>query len=104
MPKRKPQINFQVDNNMKLLYDEAKVQGHWVTRLCAAGLLLMIEDASVRVRALARLREWEAEYDAANEEDIREFVENAGAEMQAAARGSARARKPRPAKRRAARG
>lgn len=104
MPKRKPQINFQVENNMKMLYDEAKVQGHWVTRLCAAGLLMMIEDAAVRARALSRLRDWEAEFDKASPAEIREFVEAAGAEMRAAARGSGRARKPQPAKKRAARG
>ncbi|GMU84308.1 MAG: hypothetical protein AMXMBFR47_41780 [Planctomycetota bacterium] len=104
MAKRKPQINFQVENNMKLLYDEAKAHGHWVTRLCAAGLLMMIEDADVRARALSRLRDWEAEYEKASAAEIRAFVEDAGAEMRAAARGSVRARKSLPAKRKAARG
>lgn len=104
MNRRKPQINFQVENNMKMLYDEAKAHGHWVTRLCAAGLLLMIEDGVSRNRALSRLRDWEAEYDAATEAEIRTFVEGAGAEMRAAARGSAPARKSPRAKRKGSRG
>jgi hypothetical protein len=62
MINRRPQINFQVDEAMKTLYEQAKLSGHWVTRLCSAGLLLMIEDAQVRARAVNRLCEWEAEY------------------------------------------
>lgn len=93
MTQRKPQINFQVEDNMKLLYDEAKSHGHRVTRLCAAGLLLMVEDADARNRALSRLRDWEAEYDAATEADIRAFVEGAATEMRVAARGNRPTRK-----------
>ena len=44
MPERRPQINFQVDETMKALYTEARQQGHWVTRFCAAGFLLMVEE------------------------------------------------------------
>ena len=62
MPQRRPQINFQVDQALKLLYDEAQEQGHWVARLCAAGFLLMVEDPAARARAISRLREWEVEY------------------------------------------
>jgi hypothetical protein len=80
MGKRKPQINFQVEEPMKLLYEEAKISGHWVTRFCSAGLLLMVEDPAVRLRALNRLREWEAEYGDASLEDIRTFVQNVQAD------------------------
>ena len=103
MPERRPQINFQVDRTMKLLYQEAKTQGHWVTRLCAAGFLLMVEDARARGRALMRLREWEAEYADASPRDVRAFVEGAQAAMQSGVRGSRRARKARPARKKAKR-
>lgn len=103
MPDRKPQINFQVDPPMKMLYEEAKLQGHWVTRFCAAGLLLLVEDAQVRAHALDRLRDWEAEYADANPDEIRGFVRGAGRAMRAAARGTRLARRALPAKRRAGR-
>jgi len=92
MAKRKPQINFQVDENLKVLYDEAKACGHWVTRLCAAGLLLLVEDPEIRARALNRLREWEAEYADASPDEIRAFVQGAQIALTRAARGS----RPRP--------
>jgi hypothetical protein len=88
MPQRRPQINFQVDEPMKLLYEEARICGHWVTRFCAAGLLLLVEDPRTRVRALNRLREWEAEYADASEDDIRVFVQGVEAALQRSARGS----------------
>ena len=103
MPERRPQINFQVDRTMKLLYQEAKVHGHWVTRLCAAGFLLMVEDARARGRALIRLREWEAEYGDASPQEVKAFVEGAQAALQSGAQGSRRARKARPARRKAKR-
>lgn len=84
---RKPQINFQVDRPLKMLYDEAKASGHWVSRFCAAGLLLMIEDPAARHRAFNRLREWEAEYADSDEEDIRAFVEGVHNAMLSATRG-----------------
>ncbi len=93
MTRRRPQINFQVDPAMKLLYEEARISGHWVTRLCAAGFLLMVEDASARQQALARLRDWEADYDDASPEQIRDFVSGAQAALQAPARGSRPTRK-----------
>jgi hypothetical protein len=101
MAKRRPQINFQVDEPMKLLYDEAKISGHWVTRFCAAGLLLLVEDPRSRVRALNRLREWEAEYADASEEDIRAFVQGAEAALQPPARGTRPARSARPGRKKA---
>lgn len=73
MPTRKPQINFQVDEPLKLLYLEAKRSGLSVTRLCTAGLLLMLEDAAARARAVARLIEWEEQYTVASPEQIRAF-------------------------------
>jgi hypothetical protein len=82
MPKRKPQINFQVEEPMKLLYEEARFNGHWVTRFCAAGFLAMVEDPRLRVRALNRLREWEAKYADADPDDIRAFVQAAESAMQ----------------------
>ena len=85
MPERKPQINFQVVEAMKQLYEEARAQGHWVTRFCAAGLLMMVEDPRTRTRAINRLREWESEFADAPPEKIREFIE----ETEAALRGSA---------------
>lgn len=102
MGPRKPQINFQVEPPLKLLYDEAKFHGHLVTRLCAAGLLKMIEDPQARAAALDRLRDWEAEYADAGAEDIRMFVQGAADALQRGARGSRRAR-PVPAGRRRAR-
>ena len=104
MPTRRPQINFQVDEAMKLLYEEAKISGHWVTRFCAAGLLLMVEDPRTRMRAINRLREWEAEYEDASEQEIRVFVQGAQDAMQRAARGSRPARKARPKGKKAKRG
>lgn len=59
MQPRKAQINFQVDAPLKDLYDRAKRLGHRVPRYCAAGLLLLLEDATVRNRALELLVEWE---------------------------------------------
>ena len=61
MVRRKPQINFQVEPGLKRLYDEAKLSGYRPARLCAAGLLLMVEDAAARQRALERLRAREKE-------------------------------------------
>ena len=104
MTPRKPQINFQVVEPMKVLYEEARIAGHWVTRFCAAGLLLMVENPAFRVRALNRLREWEAEYADASADDIRAFVQGAEHAMQRAARGSRPARAARPARKTAKRG
>lgn len=93
---RRPQINFQVDPAMKVLYDEASLNGHRVTRLCAAGLLLMIEDPVIRHRALLRLRDWETEFADADEEQVREFVQGAEAAMTAGLQESQRGRKAQP--------
>jgi hypothetical protein len=101
MNKRKPQINFQVEEPMKALYDEASNSGHRATRFCAAGLLLLIEDPRLRVRALNRLREWEAEYEDASEDDIRAFVQGAEGALQHSVRGNRPTPKA-PAKRKAA--
>ena len=99
MSTRRPQINFQVDGSMKTLYEESKIHGHWVTRLCAAGFLLMVEDPAARLHALNRLREWEVEFADADPADIRAFVQGAQAAMKAGAPKSRPARKaPRPRK------
>jgi hypothetical protein len=103
MPDRRPQINFQVDRALKRLYEETKEQGHWVTRFCAAGFLLMVEDPAARAQAISRLREWEAEYSNASPKEIRAFVEGAQAAMQRGLPGSPPARPARPAKKRAKR-
>ncbi len=104
MPARRPQINFQVDRPMKLLYEDARLSGHWVTRFCAAGLLVMVEDPVIRRRALNRLRDWEVEYADATADDIRAFVQGAEAAMRRGARGSRPARKARPKRKTAKRG
>lgn len=104
MPSRKPQINFQVERAMKLLYEEAKEQGHWVTRFCAAGFLAMVEDPAFRTRAISRLRDWEAEYEDASESEIRDFVEGAHEAMQRGSQGSRPARPAQPKKKRTKRG
>lgn len=101
---RKPQINFQVSAPMKLLYEEAKLAGHWVARFCAAGLLMMVEDPRLRVRALSRLRDWESQYEQASAGDIRTFVAGAEAALQRAAPGTRPARRARPRRSRAGRG
>ena len=98
---RLPQINFQVQSCMKALYDEARESGHWVTRFCAAGLLMMVEHPELRMKALNRLRDWEAEYEDASAGEIRAFVQGAEAAMQSGARGSRPAPKARPAKKKA---
>ena len=103
MAARKPQINFQVAEHMKTLYEESKTCGHWVTRLCAAGFLLMVEDPVVRQRALNRLREWEAEYAGANADEIRAFVQGAQAALRAAPPRSRPAPKARRGRKRAKR-
>lgn len=99
MPERKPQINFQVEESLKTLYEEAKAAGFSVTRLCAAGLLLLVHDGDVRARAINLLREWEAEYSDASPDEIREFVEAATLAVQRGPRGGLPARKARPGKR-----
>lgn len=104
MANRKPQINFQVEEHLKLLYDEAKEQGHWVTRFCAAGFLLMVEDPGARARAISRLREWEAEFDNASPKQVRAFVEGARDAMRRSARGSRPARSARATKKKLKRG
>ena len=71
---RKPQINFQVEPALKMLYEEVRAWGYRPTRLCAAGFLLMVEDPRVRRRGLARLRHWEADQAGASSEAIREFA------------------------------
>lgn len=98
---RLPQINFQVQPCLKALYEEARESGHWVTRFCAAGLLLMVERADLRMEALNRLRDWEVEFEDASSEEIRAFVQGAEAAMQAGARGTRRAPKAPPAKKKA---
>jgi hypothetical protein len=103
MPDRKPQINFQVEPSMKVLYEEAKGAGHWVTRLCAAGFLLMVEDPALRQQALNRLRDWESAYGASDEEEIRDFVQGAQAALRPPARGSQPARATPRAKKKAKR-
>jgi len=103
MVRRKPQINFQVDECLKTLYEESKAAGHWVTRFCAAGLLLMVEDPVARLRALNRLREWEAQYADATPEQVRAFVQGAQTAMRGGARGS-RPTRPVPRARKKARG
>lgn len=103
MPERRPQINFQVDEAMKLLYEEARISGHWVTRFCAAGLLLMVEDPVSRRRALNRLRDWEVEYEGATPARIRAFVEGAEAAMQGGAPESRPGRKAPAARKKAKR-
>lgn len=103
MPGRKPQINFQVEPPMKVLYDEAKAQGHWVTRLCAAGLLLMVEDPVLRHRAITRLRDWLAEYADASPARIRAFVAGAERALRSGARDSRPGRKALRARKKAKR-
>jgi hypothetical protein len=93
---RNPQINFQVAPCVKTLYDEARQHGHWVARLCAAGLLLMVEDPVARARAISRLRAWEAEFEHASQEQIGEFVAGAQAALQRGARGNRPGRRARP--------
>jgi hypothetical protein len=104
MPGRKPQINFQVDESLKTLYEEAKASGFSVTRLCAAGLLLLVADSEVRRRALNLLRDWENQYDDASAEEIRSFVEGAQHAVRRGAQDILPARKSRPAKKAARRG
>jgi hypothetical protein len=104
MGKRRPQINFQVDQSMKLLYEEAKASGHWVTRFCAAGFLMMVEDPKLRARAISRLREWEVDYADASEDEIRGFVEGAEAAMRSASPSSRRVRKAPRSRKKARRG
>lgn len=101
---RKPQINFQVDESLKLLYDEVRIAGHWVTRWCAAGLLMMVEHPELRVDALKRLRDWEVEYANASEDQVRDFVQGAEDAMQRAVLDSRRGQKARPARTKAKRG
>lgn len=103
MSSRRPQINFQVEPALKLLYEEARAEGHWVTRLCAAGLLLMVENPALRAAAIERLRDWEVEYAAASAEQIRDFVRGAEHAMRNAARGNPRGRKARPPRKKAKR-
>jgi hypothetical protein len=103
MGSRKPQINFQVEEPLKLLYDEAKAQGHWVTRFCAAGFLLMVEDPTARQHAINRLREWESEYESVSPKQIRAFVEGAQAALRRSAPNNRPARRARAVKKKARR-
>jgi hypothetical protein len=101
---RRPQINFQVDPSMKMLYEEARANGHWVTRLCAAGLLLMVEDPGARRKALNRLIDWEADYAGASAQQIRAFVQGAQDSMRGSSQGSSGGRKIAKAKKKPKRG
>lgn len=103
MSSRRPQINFQVEPALKLLYEEARAEGHWVTRLCAAGLLLMVEDHAARAAAINRLRDWEVEYADASANEIRDFVRGVGRAMRSGARGNPQARKARRSQKKAKR-
>ncbi|MBL8878455.1 MAG: hypothetical protein JNG88_04975 [Phycisphaerales bacterium] len=103
MSERRPQINFQVEPALKLLYEEARAEGHWVTRLCAAGLLLMVEDDAARSAAITRLRDWELEYADASQDEIRDFVRGVGRAMRNASRGTPRGRTTRRARKKAKR-
>ncbi len=94
-PRRRPQINFQVDPGMKRLYEEAKLMGNWVTRWCAAGFLMMVENPRLRRQALRRLRDWEATYADASEDEIRDFVAGIESALQDAPRDSRPARSAR---------
>jgi len=100
---RRPQINFQVHPPMKLLYEEAKASGLWVTRFCAAGLLLMVADPPARQRAIRLLREFEARYADAGPQQIRAFVAGAEAAMTGGAPDTLPARKAPRARKRARR-
>ncbi|MGE3181782.1 MAG: hypothetical protein AB7N71_09135 [Phycisphaerae bacterium] len=100
---RRPQINFQVEEVMKNMYEEAKAQGHWVTRFCAAGFLLMIENPRLRLQAIQRLREWEAEFADADDGEIRAFVEGAASALGRPAPDNPPARKARAGKKKAKR-
>lgn len=100
---RKPQINFQVEPCMKHLYLETKQAGAVVTRLCAAGFLMLVESPQLRLAALNRLREWEAEYEQADPDEIRDFVQQVEAAMTGAAPKSRPARKARRTGKRARR-
>jgi hypothetical protein len=90
---RKPQINFQVETCLKTLYEEAKASGHFVTRLCAAGLLMLVQDDQLRIQALNRLRDWEEEYADASAARIRAFVQGAAGALRTAGRGRRPARR-----------
>jgi hypothetical protein len=92
MTQRKPQINFQVEPSMKLLYEEAKACGHRTTCLCAAGLLVMVEDGCLRLDALRRLRDWETRYAGAPPEVIQAFVRGAGRRLERRVRRKTRTR------------
>ncbi|MBK8914040.1 MAG: hypothetical protein IPM64_05450 [Phycisphaerales bacterium] len=101
---RKPQINFQVEKPLKLLYDEAGDSGMRASRLCAAGLLLMIENPAARRRAINRLREWEQKFADASAEQVRAFVSGVEAAMLRATRETKPARRVPRAKKAAAAG
>lgn len=103
MTGRKPQINFQVDPSLKTLYEEAKASGFSVTRLCAAGMLLLVSDPVARRNALNLLRDWEDEYGDASVEQIRAFVEGAQHALKPASRDSRPGPKARPARKKAKR-
>jgi hypothetical protein len=93
---RKPQINFQVEAPLKSLYDVARRAGGYnVTRLCAAGLLYLLENPAVQSEALNRLGEFYRDYDRADPEQLRAFVQGAKDALRRAAPGSRP--KPRPA-------
>ena len=104
MPERRPQINFQVEQCMKTLYEEAKASGHWVTRFCAAGFLLLVEEPETRMRAINRLREWEAAYADADPDKIHVFVQGAQAVLQTPTRGARQTPKARRGKKKTTRG
>lgn len=101
--RRRPQINFQVDPGMKRLYEEAKLMGNWVTRWCAAGFLMMVENPRARQQALQRLREWEARYADASDDEIRAFVAGVESALRDEPRGSRRGRATRPGRAKARR-
>lgn len=57
---RKPQITFQVSPRLKAAHQGSGVRyGLKMTRLCAAGLLYLMENPELRFKALARLSDFE---------------------------------------------
>lgn len=75
---RKPQISFQVAPNVKAIYESA--QGEFnVTRLCAAGLMFMLENPDLRKLALARLEWFETDKSAPRDgSEVTRFVDALG--------------------------
>jgi len=86
MGTKKPQINLQVPESVKMAYDAASdIGGLDKKRLGAAGFIFLLENPHARQAALDRLVAWEqGEGTPQSQAEVQKFVRGLAAELHAA--------------------